>query len=258
MTPPPTSSTGALLLAAILADPADDTVRLVYADWLQEHGDDARAEFIRVQIAWARSRAELVSLRAAGENHIAVQKETILLHARWRALFASNDVNQHVWMGPVHDVCRAGTRWAHYLSWFRRGFVERVTCPAADWLACADAIRAAHPVTRVTLTTGPHWAWCDSNGRSRRSPCVIGSTPMRLVGRKPMLVPYDAPTADRVATLLTAYWPGITFDLPPYPVEIAPLPPADAALDFSAVRDWMIQEMSQRMGVPRHLFTPPA
>lgn len=45
------------LLAAILADPADDTVRLVYADWLEENGQTARAEFVRVQIALTRTPA---------------------------------------------------------------------------------------------------------------------------------------------------------------------------------------------------------
>src|SRR4029450_6355483 len=43
------------LLQAILADPDDDAVRLVYADWLEESGrtaeEQARAEFIRLQIA---------------------------------------------------------------------------------------------------------------------------------------------------------------------------------------------------------------
>ncbi len=38
------------LLAAVLADPGDDAPRLVYADWLDEHGEPERAEFIRVQI----------------------------------------------------------------------------------------------------------------------------------------------------------------------------------------------------------------
>src|SRR4051812_32213296 len=38
---------------AILEDPDDDTVRLVYADWLAERGD-ARGEFIRVQVELAR------------------------------------------------------------------------------------------------------------------------------------------------------------------------------------------------------------
>jgi uncharacterized protein (TIGR02996 family) len=44
----------AALLRAILAAPADDTPRLVYADYLEEHGDPARAAFIRTQIALAR------------------------------------------------------------------------------------------------------------------------------------------------------------------------------------------------------------
>jgi uncharacterized protein (TIGR02996 family) len=37
------------LLAAIHAEPRDDTPRLVYADWLQEHGQEEYAEFIRLQ-----------------------------------------------------------------------------------------------------------------------------------------------------------------------------------------------------------------
>ncbi len=45
------------LLAAIWASPHDDLPRLVYADWLDETGDPAkaaRAEFIRVQCELAR------------------------------------------------------------------------------------------------------------------------------------------------------------------------------------------------------------
>lgn len=52
------------LLAAIIAHPDEDTPRLVYADWLDEHADSlsgrdpaeirARAEFIRGQIGSMR------------------------------------------------------------------------------------------------------------------------------------------------------------------------------------------------------------
>ena len=43
------------LLAAVIAEPADDTVRLVMADWFEEHGGDpARAEYIRAAIELAR------------------------------------------------------------------------------------------------------------------------------------------------------------------------------------------------------------
>src|SRR5262249_54159392 len=41
-------------LEAIIAEPDDDTPRLIFADWLEEQGDAARAEFIRVQIERAR------------------------------------------------------------------------------------------------------------------------------------------------------------------------------------------------------------
>ena len=45
------------LLAAAIADPDDDTPRLVLADWLEEHGDEhdrARAEYIRIQCELGR------------------------------------------------------------------------------------------------------------------------------------------------------------------------------------------------------------
>ena len=44
---------------AIRANPADTTLKLVYADWLQEH-DDLRAEFVRLQV-------ELHTTRTPGE-----------------------------------------------------------------------------------------------------------------------------------------------------------------------------------------------
>ena len=40
-------------LRAITAAPADDLPRLIYADWLDEHGESERAEFIRLQIQLA-------------------------------------------------------------------------------------------------------------------------------------------------------------------------------------------------------------
>jgi uncharacterized protein (TIGR02996 family) len=39
------------LLAAIIASPAEDLPRLVFADWLDDQGDVERAEFIREQVA---------------------------------------------------------------------------------------------------------------------------------------------------------------------------------------------------------------
>ena len=44
---------------AICANPDEDTVRLVYADWLDENGDPDRAAFIRLQIELARTDHKL-------------------------------------------------------------------------------------------------------------------------------------------------------------------------------------------------------
>ncbi len=88
------------LLAAILATPDIDTPRLAFADWLQEHGDDARAEFIRVQVAIAQTPKD--------------DPELASLHKRqWELL----SPNRMVWLGE----------WilAHEKGWvFRRGFLD--------------------------------------------------------------------------------------------------------------------------------------
>ena len=43
------------LLRAIRTNPGDFTLRLVYADWLQENGDETHAELIRVQCEFAQN-----------------------------------------------------------------------------------------------------------------------------------------------------------------------------------------------------------
>lgn len=49
---------------AILANPADFTLKLVYADWLQEH-DDPRAEFVRVQVELHKQKTVAAAVDAA-------------------------------------------------------------------------------------------------------------------------------------------------------------------------------------------------
>lgn len=122
-------------LKAICAAPDDDTPRLVYADWLDDRGDRpddaARAEFIRVQVRLAHLRHD------NGDETHDINK---LLRREWQ-LFAALAANQLEWMGKVvHDICVAGSKWASHLRWFRRGFVEEVTCEAQDWLACGDKL----------------------------------------------------------------------------------------------------------------------
>ena len=50
-----TTSEGDGLRAAILAQPDDDILRLIYADWLQENDQSDRAAFIRAQVSMAQA-----------------------------------------------------------------------------------------------------------------------------------------------------------------------------------------------------------
>ena len=114
------------LLRAVLAAPDDDAPRLVYADWLDEHGDPARAEFIRVQIELARpgpDRARRYQLLVAE-----------------RRLLRENRAAWTAWL----------PRWAHR-DLFRRGFLEGIICEAGDFIARADEVRRQTPLSIVQL-----------------------------------------------------------------------------------------------------------
>lgn len=56
------------LLAAVCADPDDDTLRLVFADWLQENGEGDRAEFIREQVRFAAEPRSSARLHGQGRE----------------------------------------------------------------------------------------------------------------------------------------------------------------------------------------------
>ncbi len=92
------------LLAAIQADPDADLPRLVYADFLEESGDAARAEFIRVQVELAR----------LPETDAAVPG----LEDRAHALLVAHE---RQWLGFDPRAEHAPLEWE-----FARGFVDSV------------------------------------------------------------------------------------------------------------------------------------
>ena len=114
-------------LRAICADPEDDTVRLVYADWLDENGDPDRAEFVRLQIRRAQ-------LKAGGENPKELKDRDVHLRRlheeRWRRELPL-EVHPETWQR------------------FWRGFVSGVTVDARYFINRADVLFAAAPVQFV-------------------------------------------------------------------------------------------------------------
>jgi uncharacterized protein (TIGR02996 family) len=69
-------------LRAIAADPTDDTVRLAFADWLDEHDEAKRAEFIRVQIKRERSGRKLKSPNLSPRETALLSKHSSNVTAR--------------------------------------------------------------------------------------------------------------------------------------------------------------------------------
>jgi uncharacterized protein (TIGR02996 family) len=110
---------------AINESPNDDTPRLVYADWLDEHGDPNRAEFIRV--GCQKEREEYYSPRWLELN-------------RREGKLASRYAQ--VWKVGLPALPAKAFWWDYY----RRGFIEGATCQSMALFQRESArLRAATP-----------------------------------------------------------------------------------------------------------------
>lgn len=70
-------------IQAILASPADDALRLIYADWLEEHGD-SRGEYLRVELALASTRRNRVKAKSLRQR---LQELRAGIKPSWLAIF---------------------------------------------------------------------------------------------------------------------------------------------------------------------------
>jgi uncharacterized protein (TIGR02996 family) len=119
-------------LRAVLDAPHDDAPRLVFADWLDDYGDDAdqaRARLIRLQCA----RAALVP----GRQGALPPEELILLERygpRWRAEILGDQTEEGI------------------TASFWRGFLADVRSPLALWLELGPALVRRAPLRSVVFT----------------------------------------------------------------------------------------------------------
>src|SRR5581483_11308551 len=113
------------LLAAILAQPDDDTPRLVYADWLDENGQPDRAAFVRAQIEAARAEPYSKQARAAEKRAGAIREK-----------------RRHTWAAPL-----PGT----YDIDFERGFIGHITAGTFGFREAAAGLFAAHPIRSLRV-----------------------------------------------------------------------------------------------------------
>jgi uncharacterized protein (TIGR02996 family) len=139
-------STEAALLRSIRDNPEDDTVRLVYADCVEEEGDPARGEFIRVQVALARTPEADPARRA--------------LEDREHELLAENEAR---WLGVAPD-SDGLVEWE-----FARGFVHEVAATPSFMLNEGGALCAVNPVRR--------WRVQSSQQDMKEDLCEAGTRP---------------------------------------------------------------------------------
>jgi uncharacterized protein (TIGR02996 family) len=116
------------LIQAIRDAPDDDAPRLIYADYLEEHGDPDRAEFIRLQCELAR--------RPRDEDDSVWQQ----LESRQRALLKARE---DAWLGDVVDIRKDPIIFNFH---FRRGFVEECALDAPIFQAHAATLARCMPL----------------------------------------------------------------------------------------------------------------
>lgn len=118
-------------LQAIRANIEDDLPRLVYADWLEERGYGARAEFIRVQCELARTPEWEPRYRALED------REHELLSAHERAFLGPNWPANHNWVAQPQE-------------WFwRRGFVDELIIEHGQLIPANYLTQ--HPIQTITI-----------------------------------------------------------------------------------------------------------
>lgn len=153
---------GDSLLHAVLLDPDDDVVRLVYADWLDEHGQPERAEFIRLGLESAALACEyapefLPCPQRHGHSSAWCDACTRgeALRRRAHSLQAAHG---REWRRPVEKMAADSgvmpSLRPHPGCEFRRGFVEKITVAVTAAFVregAASAVFGAHPITGVTF-----------------------------------------------------------------------------------------------------------
>jgi uncharacterized protein (TIGR02996 family) len=220
------------LLAAVLAAPDDDAPRLIYADWLDEHGQAERAEFIRVQCELARVECPgcrpFYPCREGG----LCRKEPLRRREREFGEWYHDGPPGWLFIIPHHHFEPSIANVP--LCTVRRGFVDEVRCRAADWLKHGDQLAATQPIREVRGTGNrSDWRFWLSTSRVvsdefYKSPVeswvglseVYRQLILRVddVGR-PILATDD----ETDAAILSARWPSVkTWRLPAPPARPAP------------------------------------
>jgi uncharacterized protein (TIGR02996 family) len=144
----------------IVARPDDDAPRLIFADWLEDHGDPQRAEFIRRQCERAAKLGDAGELQSWLDCRPTVSYGSRREHPFAHSILGALDVDESAWSDTegrsleAHLEETGRERWLRGLSLpiaFRRGFPERIETGAYEYLQHADILERIAPVQAIRL-----------------------------------------------------------------------------------------------------------
>lgn len=236
----------AAIMRRVRESPDDDGPRLEWADVAERYGRAEPAEFVRRQIEIARLIDEPVdtSLPDWGGRRL------FDLETRCRELL---DAHWRDWAPPLdgREVCRNLTGDDRPGIEFRRGFVELVTCDVETWFTHGDAIRRQQPVREVTLTGG-QVPWGSQATDDGRADYYLEIRRGSLVWRgKPARLPRIGILHSQIIrAVLEAEWEGVTFHLS------APITAYER--EQAAESDAIIDRIYRGQGVPAPFLDPAA
>jgi uncharacterized protein (TIGR02996 family) len=131
-------------------NPEDDTPRLIFADWLADHGEPERGEFLRLQCRVAQTRE-------ADEQERLHQHITALL-----------EQHQPTWLAPLEEIPRG------YVNW-RRGLLH-INIATVPSRRTAERLAATEAWAWVEGLELNHHDWDDAIGVLAKSPLLTGIT----------------------------------------------------------------------------------
>lgn len=154
------------LLRTVIENPDDDFPRLCFADHLEENGDPARAEFIRLGVEFGHSSgcklcegkrtSRDLSIETYESGVCRCSVDLLLkIESLEKAPHPSNLCENHtVWAGTAaHFVLPQSVDLAYQ---FERGFVRSVGCRWGQWEQFGDRVARENPVRLVRLTDTPN------------------------------------------------------------------------------------------------------
>lgn len=212
---------GRAFLDVILANPEDAALRLIYADWLEEHGEAVRAAFIRADVECHQLEKHdhsWSSIPESENNRAPDCPQCCCLWDLTSECLALLEGNGHWFIvagrAPAPDLTLS-PRWSSSSGGtslpplndsiegkIQRGFLGALCCSAEDWIACGDGILQDHPIQSVELTTLPILYRVQGEDGARFT-TRSGTEPREM---------FDDASHAAVVEALSYDWPAINFE----------------------------------------------